>query len=155
MSTLQHGFTVEPTNDGDLNRLQQRIKKALDTLAAGATASQLTDQSKYTVVGGQNLQNSKRGADVASANAVAATSEYQHLTGTAATNYISAVGWFDGALVVFLVVNGVTFGHNVASGAPNITYPLQLLSGAATAKAANSVIAFRCDMALKRWVQVA
>jgi hypothetical protein len=39
MPALQHGFTVEPTDDADLNRLQQRVKLAFDKLAAVAVAA--------------------------------------------------------------------------------------------------------------------
>jgi hypothetical protein len=152
--TLQHGFTVERTTDADLNSVQQRVKGALDKLAAGATSSQLTDHGRYTDVGTAHLQGAGRGADVVAASAIGPKSAYVHITGATAVNYISTGSWFDGARVELLVINGVTFNHN--SGAPPTgSYPLQMIGGANLAKAINGVIAFRRDDALKRWVQVA
>jgi hypothetical protein len=153
MPALQHGFTVEPTEDVNLNRLQQRVKLALDKLAALATVSQLADKGCFILVGAQNLQNQKRGADVVAGSAIATRQGYQHLTGATAVNYINISDWFDGARVDLFIVNGLTFNHN-AGAPPAGAYALQMLSGANTAKAANSVISFRRDDALKRWLQV-
>lgn len=150
--TIQHGFTVEPTDDVNLNRLQQRIKLALDKIAAAATSSQLTDKTRYVVVGSQELQNQLRGADVASAATIAAKSAYQRLTGTTNVSRIATDGWFDGARVEFYVVSGVTFVHN--GGGLTGTYQLSLASLANTAIAAGGHIAFRRDDVLQHWVQV-
>jgi hypothetical protein len=157
--SIQHGFTVQRTGDSDIDKLQQRIKAALDAIVAAATASQLSDQGQYVAIGKQDLQNEVRGPDsTAITSVIAAASGYQHLTGTSTLNFMQADTWFDGARVEFFVVNGLTFNHHAAGGTARVLLPFQLLSGAATAKAAGSVIAFRRDDAigaLGMWVQVA
>lgn len=156
--SVSHGFTVQRTGDDALDRLQQRIKQALDTVVASATGSQLTNKTQYTLVGAQDLQNSARGADTPSNAIIQAASEYQHLTGVATVNFMLASTFFDGARVEFYIVNGLTFNHHAVGGNARFLLPLHLLSGAATAKAAGSVIAFRRDDSLGTvgyWVQVA
>lgn len=154
--SLNHGFTVDRTGDPDLDQLEQRIKKALDTLAAGATSSQLSDKSRFVSIGSQNLQNDVRGADVAATTStLAAPAAYQHLTGTATINFIQSGNWFDGAVIQYYVVTGLTFNHHAVGGGPASALSLQMLSGAGTAVAANKLISFRRDDALGFWVQVA
>lgn len=152
MVALQHGFTVEPTADPDLNRLQQRIKKALDTLAAAATGSQLTDDARFVVVGSQYLQNEKRGPDIASAATVAVTTGYHRITGTTNVLRIATGGWFDGARVELYVANGLTFVHNGGGVAGSYQFSLSTLANVTIA--AGGRIAFRRDDALQHWVQV-
>lgn len=154
--SLNHGFTVERTGDDSFDRLQQRIKKALDTIAAAATSSQLTDNARFVTVGVQDLQNAVRGPDVnAATSTLPASAAYQHLTGTATINFIQSGNWFDGAVIQYYVVTGLTFNHHAGGGSPSSALSLQMLSGAATAVAAGKLISFRRDDALGFWVQVA
>lgn len=153
MPALQHGFTVEPTDDVDLNRLQQRIKQALDRLAAGATASQLVAHGRYVTVGAQNLQDETRGPDVASASAIAPRAAYQHITGATAIDFMATDGWFDGARIELRAQAAITFNHNTAAP-PAGAYALVMELGVNLALASGQVVAFRRDDETKRWCQV-
>jgi len=155
MAALQHGFTIEPTDDPDLNRLQQRIKKALDTLAAAATSSQLVDNGRYVTVGAQNLQSQTRGPNVNSASAIAPKYAYQRIDNATAIDFIATTGWFDGARIEFLITNGggLTFRNNTGSP-PAGAYPLRNATNANVTIVQGATIAYRLDQAGKLWVQV-
>jgi hypothetical protein len=153
MPALQHGFTVEPTDDANLNRVQQRIKLALEKLAALATTSQLIDRGMYVDVGTQHLQNEARGKDVASATSIPVTGAYANLTGATTIDFIAIAGTFDGFRVELRVVTGLTLRQNIASP-PTGAYPLHMITGANVIKAAGSVIAFRRDDFYKAWRQL-
>lgn len=151
---LKHGFTVEPTSDPDLNRLQQRIKKALDELAASATASQLTDKANYALVGAQHLQDESMGPDIVSATAIRVTKAYHHLTGGTNVSFIAVDGTFNGFRVELACTVNTTF-VNVAGSPPTGAYAIHTLTGANVTIAGGKVIALRRDDTLKNWVQVA
>lgn len=152
---LQHGFTVEPTDDADLNRLQQRIKKALDTLAASASASQLVDHARFVTVGVQQLQNQARGPNISAAASIAPRFAYQRIDNSTAIDFIATAGWFDGARVELLVTNGggLTF-HNSTGSPPIGAYPLRNATNANVTIAQGATIAYRRDDSGKQWVQV-
>lgn len=151
---IAHGFTVERSGEDALDNVQQRVQKALDIIAGKAVTSQLTDRVKYVDVGAQHLPNNGRSADIGSATAIAPPSNYAHITGAVQVDYIAISSTFDGFRIDLLVINGLTFRHNVGAP-PTGAYALQTLTAANVAKAANGIIAFRRDDALKRWVQVA
>ena len=140
--------------DDDVNRLQQRIKDALDRIVASATASQLTDKTNFAVVGVQNLQDETMGPDVVSATSIKVTKAYHHLTGGTNVSFLAIAGTFNGFRVELACVTNTTF-VNVAGSPPVGAYAIHTLTGANVTITGGKVIALRRDDSLRNWLQVA
>lgn len=153
--SIQHGFSVQRSGDDALDRLQQRVKDALDRIAQQATASQLTDKGRYVLVGNQELQNQARGPNISAAASIAPKFAYQAVDNATAIDFIAIDGWFDGARVELLVTNGggLVF-HNNTGSPPAGAYPLRNATNANVTIAQGATIAYRRNDANKLWSQV-
>jgi len=93
----------------------------------------VTPGTKQTKV--RNRLNTRKGADVASAETITlgADGNYFDITGTTGISYITTTDWDPGAVVTLQFDGSVTVTHN--GGSPAATSAAILLSGAANLSA--------------------
>lgn len=105
-----------------------------------------------------------KGSDVASASTIspvggcstAGAGNFHHVTGTTNIDFITYASgaswtWLDGSVMELYFVGALTLNHGTGSPPAN-TYPLECPGNVNLALAAGSVVTFRRDVALTRWV---